>query len=775
MAEERSFLYALGDNVVGFEDDYDSLGERGARALREDPVGILSTIASSLKDSAVQLGRDVKKDPLAALNTRLQDAGETYYGASKNLTKGLSGYLDQGLSVEEARDQQLVDALTVSELLGMGFGAKALTKAGSAAVKKTDRDEISDSSRRKFMKGVGMTGIAALAPQVVTEALEKVPAAVKILKPVPNPIDIFSQNIKILRREMEEAYDAADDLPFGSSMSKDYDAASAQAYNEAIQNAEKLHYDLDATTEMDLRELISEIGPKQIAEAADESLEEISQALTDFRMVSEDEYIKEMIPLAEEIKRRGLLEVKDGRIFEYPYAKTVVDDVDDYLRGVEFDTDRNRKLDNLVKGLREQRKPTDLKMTEGEDLSTEDIIKSLQEATINRARTEKIKELKANTDFDDEKINKLADAAGRRAAEEIAARKAKGKETNKSVDFITYKLLHNDVAQEKTLSDDNQKTYERLKEKYGPLPIKRMNGGEMRKGVGSLNDIARNMTRGPKGIGAYEQFSSGGDVSGPPPIRGPDPQGFSKGGEGVIIPTKEDLDNMVVKVRDRYGFDPIRVATQEGVDPELALRIMFRESSGDHEKGSEKGAIGLMQLMPITAEDVDVDRTDPYENYVGGLRYLKKMQARFGPVDGIAAYNAGPTAVEKYEGIPPFAETQNYVRAVLSPFTGIDYEDQIQDDAETALMQMPVEVASNPILRPQEKPPIFYTGPRPTARPEPQQMPVSPPMAPQPMPMDQNLQAKYSPQGIEQMLIGTTGGLPLPTPSPQGLPYSSMR
>ena len=63
MAEERSFLYALGDNVVGFEDDYDSLGERGARALREDPVGILSTIASSLKDSAVQLGRDLKKRP----------------------------------------------------------------------------------------------------------------------------------------------------------------------------------------------------------------------------------------------------------------------------------------------------------------------------------------------------------------------------------------------------------------------------------------------------------------------------------------------------------------------------------------------------------------------------------------------------------------------------------------------------------------------------------------------------------------------------------------
>ena len=355
MAEERSFLYALGDNVVGFDDDYDSLFERGTRALREDPVGILSTIASSLKDSAVQLGRDVKKDPLAALNTRLQDAGETYYGASKNLTKGLSGYLDQGLSVEEARDQQLVDALTVSELLGMGFGARALTKAGSAAVKKTDTDEISDSSRRNFMKGVGATGIAALAPQVVTEILEKVPAAVKRVKPIPNPIDIFTENMKILRREMEEAYDNADEI-FSGAESEKYDAVLRDQYDEAIESAEKLAYDLDATTEMDLRELISDIGPKQIAEAADESLEEISQALTDFRMVSEDEYIEQMIPLAEEIQRRGLLEVKDNGIPQYPYARTVVEDVEDYRIGENRASNNSAIID----------RPRDLQMTEGD-------------------------------------------------------------------------------------------------------------------------------------------------------------------------------------------------------------------------------------------------------------------------------------------------------------------------------------------------------------------------------------------------------------------------
>jgi len=271
-------------------------------------------------------------------------------------------------------------------------------------------------------------------------------------------------------------------------------------------------------------------------------------------------------------------------------------------------------------------------------------------------------------------------------------------------------------------------------------------GGEMRKGVGSLSETARRM---------------------------------NEGGEAKIyIPTQEDLDKMALRVKKTYGFDPVKEALNEGVDPDLALRIMMRESSGDHSKGSDKGAIGLMGLMPITAKDVGVDRTDPYENYVGGLRYLKKMQARFGPVEGIAAYNAGPTAVEKYEGIPPFAETQDYVRAVLTPFTGVDYEDQIQEDAETALMQMPVQAAETVMTRPLARPPVMYDGPRPMQRPTmpqdaPQQQMMQQAVASAPQP--QSLQQKYSPQGIEQMLTGTIGEPLLPRQFQQGSPYSSMQ
>ena len=285
-----------------------------------------------------------------------------------------------------------------------------------------------------------------------------------------------------------------------------------------------------------------------------------------------------------------------------------------------------------------------------------------------------------------------------------------------------------------------------MREGFFRVVDEKADGGEMRKGVGSLSVIARRM---------------------------------NEGGEAKIyIPTQEDLDKMALRVKKTYGFDPVKEALNEGVDPDLALRIMMRESSGDHSRGSDKGAIGLMGLMPITAEDVGVDRTDPYENYVGGLRYLKKMQARFGDVVGIAAYNAGPTAVEKYEGIPPFAETQAYVRAVLTPFTGVDYEDQIQEDAETALMQMPVEMASNVMKRPFARPPVTYDGPRPMKRPTlpqdaPQQEMIK--LAVQEVVQPQSLQQKYSPQGIEQMLTGTIGEPLLPRQFQQGSPYSSMQ
>ena len=83
-------------------------------------------------------------------------------------------------------------------------------------------------------------------------------------------------------------------------------------------------------------------------------------------------------------------------------------------------------------------------------------------------------------------------------------------------------------------------------------------------------------------------------------------------------------------------------------------------------RSSNKGAIGLAQMMPYTAVHLGVNPHDPKENLEGGARYLSQQYRRFGDWRlALAAYNAGPEAVEQYHGVPPYAETQQYVRAIL--------------------------------------------------------------------------------------------------------------
>jgi hypothetical protein len=105
-----------------------------------------------------------------------------------------------------------------------------------------------------------------------------------------------------------------------------------------------------------------------------------------------------------------------------------------------------------------------------------------------------------------------------------------------------------------------------------------------------------------------------------------------------------------------------------GLEPSLVKAVIKAESDFDHEAVSDKGAQGLMQLMPATAADMKVkDAFDPEENIVGGTRYLSQLMERFGNKRelAIAAYNAGPEAVQAYGGIPPFQETKAFVQRVL--------------------------------------------------------------------------------------------------------------
>jgi soluble lytic murein transglycosylase-like protein len=102
------------------------------------------------------------------------------------------------------------------------------------------------------------------------------------------------------------------------------------------------------------------------------------------------------------------------------------------------------------------------------------------------------------------------------------------------------------------------------------------------------------------------------------------------------------------------------------VDPDLVSAVMKAESNGNPQARSPVGAIGLMQLMPGTAQSLGVDPTDPVQNIEGGAKYLGELTHKYGLRDGVAAYNAGPGAVERFGGVPPYKETQAYVQRVLS-------------------------------------------------------------------------------------------------------------
>lgn len=137
----------------------------------------------------------------------------------------------------------------------------------------------------------------------------------------------------------------------------------------------------------------------------------------------------------------------------------------------------------------------------------------------------------------------------------------------------------------------------------------------------------------------------------------------------VVTPTKWDSPGTAPSYNGRYKGAYLSVARnaarRHGVPEDLFLRLVQQESGWNANAKSHKGALGLAQLMPQTARRLGVDPHDPQQNLEGGARYLKAQFVKFRswPL-ALAAYNAGPGAVERYGGVPPYAETKNYVKVI---------------------------------------------------------------------------------------------------------------
>ena len=127
--------------------------------------------------------------------------------------------------------------------------------------------------------------------------------------------------------------------------------------------------------------------------------------------------------------------------------------------------------------------------------------------------------------------------------------------------------------------------------------------------------------------------------------------------------SRENIENLIEKY-----------AAKNNLDPDFIKAVVKQESGFNPDAKSKCGAMGLMQLMPQTAKGLGVvDAFDPEQNIESGVKYLKSMLNRFNndPKLALAAYNAGPGAVQKYGDIPPYRETQNYVKNIMSSYEAL--------------------------------------------------------------------------------------------------------
>jgi len=312
---------------------------------------------------------------------------------------------DSELSPEERKAAAVEAALETLAPVGMiGMGALAkqpikatlmdvLTPTGAPASMTDEAVEaVSDPSRRDFMKGAAATGgIAALAPDLAMEAMNKVPAAVSKTTAGmigKTAIDNAAENLILLRRKIDEADELRDEV-----LEQVGDGVEAQSLQREIFNNQKEMEDV-------VRDSLYDMRPDTYKEVSDEALERVGEFYYDIENLDID--IMQFKDLAKEAEKRGLHNVQNEKgIFQFPNLKSLVEQVDFEM------TERALKLENLAPSITYV-KPIKLEMTDDSGKSTEQLIKELGEDAFKSQYEFVKKQLEMETDLSPEEIDRIA-------------------------------------------------------------------------------------------------------------------------------------------------------------------------------------------------------------------------------------------------------------------------------------------------------------------------------------------------------------------------------
>jgi hypothetical protein len=321
--------------------------------------------------------------------------------------------------------------------------------SGPQAAEEVVKDVVQDPSRRNFLAGTAATvPVAALAPDVITDVVTK--AAKTGSRAAINPLDMAMTNIRVLKKQIDEKYEILDEMPDIESPNAEEVIDALRIRDEADAFITRSRYEMID----EARDAIEEVDPKIFTGASDDAIEEIIGMQYDGFMGNQM-----IIPehpnydvIAQEIKRRGMDVAKDRNgISKYPNASVFVED---FYQPIKSQAQKTIE-EKIGSGFLKPDSSMQMVRKTPSDLTEE--MRQMRIRSADRIYKDKVEELREFTDFAEEKIQDIAE----RARQEELRRKAEG----------------------------------------GPV-----------EGIASLNDVARDMYRGPRGIEAYQQFTDGGYV-----------------------------------------------------------------------------------------------------------------------------------------------------------------------------------------------------------------------------------------------------------------------